>query len=181
MTVNSTKQRVIDSIIAAEGGYVNDPADSGGETMYGITAEVARANGYHWAMKDLPRELAVRIYERKYWDSVRADDIAVLSTPVAAEVVDTVVNTGPERAAMFLQRALNALNCGEKLYPNIRADGKVGAATIAALRAYLVARDEQTLLKALNCLQGAYYIELAERREKDERFLYGWLRTRISL
>jgi len=37
------------------------------------------------------------------------------------------------------------------------------------------------LCRALNCLQGAYYIELAERREKDERFVYGWLKNRVVL
>ena len=37
-----------------EGGYSNDPQDPGGETMYGITARLARAYGYTGAMRDLP-------------------------------------------------------------------------------------------------------------------------------
>jgi len=36
------------------------------------------------------------------------------------------------------------------------------------------------LYKMLNALQGAYYIELAERREKDEDFIYGWFKHRVS-
>ena len=32
-----------DLLIGNEGGYVNNPADPGGETMFGITARVARA------------------------------------------------------------------------------------------------------------------------------------------
>ena len=32
----------------------------------------------------------------------------------------------------------------------------------------------------LNCLQGAYYVDLAERREKDQRFMYGWLTHRVA-
>ena len=32
-----------DKLISHEGGYVNDPRDPGGETMWGVTARVARA------------------------------------------------------------------------------------------------------------------------------------------
>jgi len=35
------------------------------------------------------------------------------------------------------------------------------------------------MVLALNCLQGAFYVELAEKREKDERFVYGWLLNRV--
>lgn len=37
------KDKIINEIIRVEGGYVNDPRDSGGETNFGITVAVARA------------------------------------------------------------------------------------------------------------------------------------------
>ena len=40
---------------------------------------------------------------------------------------------------------------------------------------------EQVLVKALNCLQGERYIKLAEKRQKNESFVFGWLGTRIEL
>ena len=40
------KDRIINAIIDREGGYVDEPDDSGGETNYGVTKAVARANGY---------------------------------------------------------------------------------------------------------------------------------------
>ena len=83
---------------------------------------------------------------------------------------------GTGRAGKFLQRCLNVLNKRGSLYKDLTVDGGIGPATISALRAYLNSRDEQTLVKALNCMQGAKYVELAERREKDERFVYGWLK-----
>ena len=43
--MNTVKQKVISKIIEVEGGYSNDRSDSGGETKYGITVAVARANG----------------------------------------------------------------------------------------------------------------------------------------
>jgi len=44
------KQEIINQIIDVEGGYVNDPSGSGGETNFGITEAVARAYGYAGAM-----------------------------------------------------------------------------------------------------------------------------------
>lgn len=175
------KSRIIDSILAAEGGYVNDPCDSGGETNFGITAAVARQSGYAGRMRDLTRANAFGIYSALYWDKVKADDLLTLCPAVCEEVVDTGVNMGTGRAGKFLQRCLNVLNKRGSLYKDLTVDGGIGPATISALRAYLNSRDEQTLVKALNCMQGAKYVELAERREKDERFVYGWLKNRVAL
>lgn len=175
------KQRIINEIIKREGGYVNDPLDSGGETMYGITVAVARAFGYHGPMDGMPRSVAERVYSAKYWDVIRGDGLAELSTLVAEELADTSVNMGPKRAGRFLQRSLNVLNDRSRAYKDLVVDGAIGPATLWALKMYLARRDEATLVKMLNCLQGAYYVELAERREKDEKFIYGWFRNRVTL
>ena len=175
------KAKIINEIIRVEGGYVNDPLDSGGETNFGITVATARANGYNGVMSSMPRSVAFDIYSTKYWDAVKADDIATLSEATAAEVVDTSVNMGPKRAGIFLQRSLNVLNDQSRAYADLVVDGAIGPATIRALTMYLARRDEETIVKMLNCLQGAYYVELAERREKDERFVYGWFKNRVSL
>ena len=168
------RNKIIDHIIDVEGGYINDPSDSGGETNFGITVGVARAFGYRGAMVDMTRDHAFVIYSAKYWDSVRADD---MPGSVAAEVVDTGVNCGTTRAGKFLQRSLNVLTPGKA----IAVDGVIGSGTIRRLNEYLAKRDEATLVKMLNCLQGAFYVELAERREKDERFIYGWFKIRVVI
>ncbi len=36
------------------------------------------------------------------------------------------------------------------------------------------------MLKALNCLQGSPYVDLAEKRGANETFLYGWLDKRVA-
>lgn len=179
--MNNLKKKIINEIIRIEGGYCNDPDDSGGETNYGITVSVAREFGYTGSMCDMPKRIAFDIYKKKYWDKVKADEIAELSSMIVEEVVDTGINMGTSRAIKFLQRALNALNNRESLYNDLIIDGGIGPATLAALKGYLSVRDEATLSKALNCLQGAYYIELVERREKDEKFLYGWIKNRVEL
>ncbi|CUJ80982.1 glycoside hydrolase family 108 protein [Achromobacter sp. 2789STDY5608628] len=92
-----------DRLIGHEGGYSNHPDDPGGETMWGITVAVARANGYAGAMCDLPRDAAKNIYRAQYWDKVRADSMPF---SVAFQVFDAAVNHGSGQAARFLQRAV---------------------------------------------------------------------------
>ena len=175
------KQTVIDAIIEREGGYVNDPLDSGGETMYGVTVKVAKECGYIGAMRSMPRWVAFDVYVTRYWDAVRADSLLDLSAPIADEVVDTAVNMGVNRASVFLQRALNVFNKRGALYADVTIDGNIGPATLTALRDYLAVRTPDVLLDALNCLQGSHYITLSEKRKKDEAFVYGWFKQRVTL
>lgn len=178
----SLKKKTIDHIIQVEGGYVNDPSDSGGETNWGVTKAVARKYGYEGPMRDMPREIAFNIYEDMYWDSMLLDEIEKYSSLVAAEMADTGVNMGIGRASTFLQIALNALNNQGKDYPDIVEDGDIGRGTLAALNSFYTRRGNDGMLvleKALNCQQGAFYIDLVRRRQKDEKFLYGWLSNRV--
>ena len=179
--------QAFDDAIAAlapiEGGYTNDPADSGGETNFGITVATARAFGYVDPMRTMPREVAVYIYRKQYWDALSLDNVALLAPDVAKELFDSAVNCGTEQAGRWLQRSLNVLNNTGAMYADVAADGRVGALTVAALREYLSARGAdgaKVLLRALNALQGAFYIGLAESTPKDERFVYGWLLNRVS-
>lgn len=176
--------RLIDGVIGREGGYVNNPDDRGGETIWGITAATARRFGFNGPMRTMPRAEAVRIYRTRYWDGPGFAAVAALSVPVAEELFDTGVNMGPAVAGTMLQRSLNALNRQGADYADLKADGDVGPATVKATAAYLKVRGpegERVLLKALNVLQGEHYIALAEGRAANESFVYGWLRTRVGL
>lgn len=171
-----------DAVIGVEGGFVDNPNDSGGATKYGITQRVARANGYQGAMQDLPLGEARRIAKLQYWDPLRLDDVAGVAPQVARELFDSGYNVGTGQAGTWLQRALNALNRQQADFGDMKVDGQVGAVTVAALREFLrrrPAEGETVLLRALNALQGAFYIDLAERRPKDEAFVFGWLARRV--
>lgn len=179
-----TIDEIIDDVIKAEGGYSDNPDDSGGKTMYGITEAVARANGYHGDMRDLPLGLARELYVQQYVVRPGFDRVLLLSPMIAAELVDTGVNMGTATAAKFLQSALNAFNQRGNLWPDLVVDGGIGSKTIAALGAYLNHRQrddgERVMLVALNCLQGARYIELSQADQKNETHAYGWLRSRVT-
>lgn len=174
---------MIDDIIGREGGYSNHPADRGGPTRWGVTEQVARSFHYAGDMRVLPRETAVQIYLTRYWTGPKFDQVAAIYPKVAEEMFDTGVNMGPAVAAKFLQRALNALNRGAVDYPDIAADGQIGAMTIFALKGYQAKRGamgEAVLLKALDALQGARYFDITETRSANEAFLYGWLANRVG-
>lgn len=180
--MQNTIRRIIADVIAAEGGYANDPKDPGGETMYGITVATARANGYHGPMRNMPLEFAESVYRKRYITAPGFDLILSASAAVGAELIDTGVNMGPAVAARFLQRSLNVLNDGR--FPDVSVDGIAGPATRRALGDYLAWRGvdgEVQLVKLLNALQAVRYVEIAEARPASERFVYGWLKNRVVL
>lgn len=174
----TTIKAIIDDVIRAEGGYVNDPRDRGGETNWGITVAVARADGYTGSMRDLPRQRAFDIYQRLYVQRPGFDRVAAISEPIAAEMVDTGVNMGPAVAAQFAQRALNVLSNDGKDYAFLTVDGQFGPASRTALETFLKQRGaigEKRFLALLNALQGTRYVELAEGRAANRAFMFGWL------
>jgi lysozyme family protein len=110
-----------DRLIESEGGYVSNPKDPGGETRFGVTIAVARANGYQGPMKDLPLEFSKNLYRGKYWAPIKAEQ---LPQALRFEVFDAAVNSGVGQAVKWLQRAVGTAE-----------DGIIGPATIAASNA----------------------------------------------
>lgn len=182
--IDTLAHGLVEALIEREGGYVNHPADKGGPTRYGITQDVARAQGYLGDMAKLPRDEAVAIYRRLYWLRPRSDAVARRMPIIAAELFDTGVNMGPAVATTFLQRALNALNREQADYADLVPDGRIGPRTLNAIDEYRAVRGdsggERVLLRALEALQGERYLRLAERRPANEAFLYGWLANRLG-
>lgn len=116
-----TFEEAFEKLIGHEGGYSNNPADPGGETMHGITLNIARANGYTGRMIDLPLSEAKRIARAQYWDKVKADQ---LPEEVRFDVFDGAYNSGVGQASKWLQRAVGVTD-----------DGFIGPATVAAANA----------------------------------------------
>lgn len=76
-----------DAVIGVEGGYVNNPADPGGETKYGIT----KRSYPNLDIANLTLDDAKAIYLRDYWSPLNLD-----SAPysVALLLFDAAVNQG---------------------------------------------------------------------------------------
>lgn len=180
----SAFQKAFEHTVGLEGGYSNNPNDRGGKTMFGITEAVARENGYMSDMSRMTIDIAQNIYYNRYWDKMQLNDICRMSEPLATELFDTGVNMGIATAIMFLQQCLNAFNQQGTLYPDIPEDGVNGKNTITTLHVFYAKRGVkggQVLLKALNALQGARYIELCQKRQQNESFVFGWFANRVEL
>lgn len=168
-----------------EGGWVNNPNDTGKETIFGVS----RRNWPHWsgwatvdALKSKPgfpgtanahaglKDAATQLYKQSYWDALRLDGIA--NQPLANAVYDFGVNAGTARSAIMLQQAYNLLSARE-----IEADGKIGPATLAAINAL---KNQSLLLKVFAILRGAFYLDIARRSASQKIFVPSWL-SRISI
>lgn len=71
--------RCFQLLLVDEGGYGNDPADSGGATKYGITIgdyrKYIKAGATPNDVKTLTTAQAKSIYKSKYWDAVSCDTL----------------------------------------------------------------------------------------------------------
>lgn len=180
--ISAKIKTMIDGVIEREGGFVDHKDDPGGATRWGITEAVARANGYRGEMRSLGKDTAFNIYHRQYVVEPGFSAVAKLSPLIADELIDTGVNAGTRRAGEFLQRALNISNSKGREYPDLVVDGKVGPATLGALRTYLagVGHREAIMIKLLDGYQARHYINLAERSGRFESFIRGWFAHRIG-
>jgi lysozyme family protein len=78
---------------------------------------------------------------------------------------------GPARAGEMLQRWLNGFNATARATPTCSSTARIGEVTLDALRQYLRwrgAEGSKVMVAALNCTQGARYLELAEKRQRQE-------------
>lgn len=165
--------------IKAEGGYTDDPVDTGnwvqedGEkiligTNWGIAAPTLKQ---YWKrtptkqeMMNLPRETAEEIYRHNYFLKPKMDK---LPHEVQANVFDMGVNTGPGRAIKILQKMLDDLGFDPK-----GIDGGIGDGCLAACDAALKAGHDLRNLYSDARIQ--YYTDLCERKPAYKKYLNGW-------
>lgn len=103
-----------DLLMINEGGYVNDPNDSGGQTKYGISKKAYP----DLDIKNLTISQAMEIYRKDYWDRCKCD---YMPDALSVAVFDFAVNSGVKTAIKKLQIALG-----------VKADGIIGNQTIGA-------------------------------------------------
>lgn len=110
-----------DKLILAEGGYVYDPDDAGGETYLGISRK-SNPIWIGWKVIDAEKKKGLKnitarlkkditltnsaklLYKQNYWDVLELDDIP--SQNIAHEMFDTCVNCGKTTAIRIAQQIL---------------------------------------------------------------------------
>lgn len=106
--------RAFDLLMQNEGGYVNDPKDSGGETKYGIS----KKQYPDLDIQNLSLEQAKDIYHKDYWHRYKCD---YLPDSISIALFDSVVNSSAKKMITLLQESLG-----------VCADGVIGNQTIGA-------------------------------------------------
>ncbi|WP_238512707.1 glycoside hydrolase family 108 protein [Pandoraea apista] len=128
-----------DRLMGNEGGYVNNPADPGGETNWGI----AKRSYPDIDIKSLTRAQAKEIYRRDFWLRGQMDKF---DGAIAFQAFDIAVNSGIETAVRMLQRAADVAD-----------DGHIGPVTMAAIKAKTVT----DMLMLLNAERLDFYRKLS--------------------
>jgi lysozyme family protein len=119
--------RALALVLKHEGGWSDHTDDPGGPTMKGVTLANFRRYVKPDATKDdlrrITDEQLATVYRRFYWDAVHG---AELPDGVDYAVFDFAVNSGPGRAAKYLQGVVGVVQ-----------DGRIGPATISATKAMM--------------------------------------------
>ena len=147
-------------ILKWEGGFVNDPNDSGGATNKGVTlATFRRYKGESASVDDLKAitdEDWNAIFKTMYWDKVKANEIN--SQAVANLLVDWYWMSGTN-AIKYVQRLIGTTE-----------DGIVGKQTLARLNA----KGDGLVLPIYNYRKDFYH-RIVASRPSQKRFLRGWI------
>ncbi len=146
-----------------EGGFSNNPLDSGGATMKGVTQRVY--DGYRrnrglkiQSVKSISNIEVSDIYYNQYWLPAQCDE---LKWPLAAVEFDTAVNFGVHGAVTMLQRVLGGLT----------VDGDFGPKT----RAKVLASNQNKIALAFCDARIAWRKKRVLQKPSQIVFLKGWL------
>ena len=164
-----------------EGGYANNPNDSGGETYAGV----ARNYWPQWSGWPLVDQIVAQhpanlnaalransslqasvqaFYQQNFWNVVSLGTLN--SQQVANQLFDTAVNMGTGIAALFLQEAINALKPG-----TVTVDRQVGPLTIAAANA----ANPETLYNQIIALRKQRYLGIIAANPSQAQFENSWM------
>ncbi|TIX02121.1 MAG: hypothetical protein E5V59_02440 [Mesorhizobium sp.] len=117
--------RALALVLKSEGGWSDNPADPGGATMRGVTLasfrRYVKADATKADLRRMSDAQVAAVYRRFYWEAVLG---AELPDGVDYAVFDFAVNSGPGRAAKYLQAAVG-----------VAQDGRIGPATLSAIKA----------------------------------------------
>lgn len=164
--------------LKAEGGYVNNPKDPGGETYKGIArkrnpawsgwAEIdaAKQKGNFPASLEDSRTLQENLqsfYRSNYWNQIRGDEIA--DQRIAASVFDFAVNAGVATSARLAQATVNE-----------PVDGIIGTSTLKKLNA----DDPRAFLANFALQKIARYVSICEQKPESREFFFGWVKRTLA-
>lgn len=161
-------KNAVEFTLKQEGGYVDDPRDSGGRTNMGITERTYQgwcyARGFKPVpIKDLDEITAEQIYLELFWQPYGLGAITRRAPAIA--IFDAGVLFGPDVAAFRAQSALQ--QCGAAL----EIDCRIGPETCRAIEAFSPGK----FLNAFRDQLEDRVNIICDRRPIDDAFRAGWM------
>lgn len=158
-------------ILSFEGGYSNDPYDSGGETNKGITATTydnfrKSRNLPTQSVKLISDDEVSAIYYGYYKDC-GADRIATINPELATQLFDFAINAGSSQAVKTLQKLIG-----------VTVDGVVGPDTLNHVKG-IFSLPEEAKIYAL--ARVAFYFRLCQQKPTNKTFLMSWLSRPLKI
>ncbi|MFA5326900.1 MAG: glycosyl hydrolase 108 family protein [Prolixibacteraceae bacterium] len=160
-------------MILNEGGYVNDPADPGGETYKGIARKI-HSKWSGWTIVDIKKRqsdfpanldkddelqgMITDFYRITFWDRVNGDQIT--NQEVANSIFDFGVNAGLSASASLAQMVVDA-----------KADGVIGPISLQAINSF----NPEHFLASFTVAKIARYISIVKKRPVSRKYFYGWI------
>lgn len=145
----------IEKTLVNEGGYVNNPNDSGGPTKYGITQRDLPGED----IENLTPERATAYYVENYWKAFYSQ---IENQSIADKLFDMGVLFGVGTAVKLIQTVLSL----------VPVDGDFGPHTLSATNL----ADPTSLLQAFKTALVSHAVGIANAQPKDRIFLSGWIR-----
>lgn len=167
---DSTFKEALEFVLEREGGYVDNPADHGGATNYGVTQKTYNKYRDFWKLplndvKSITLDEVYKVYE-DYWNTCESDKLCRTHPRTAIVHFDFALNAGTRQAAKTLQRSIGGL----------LVDGIIGPKTLAGT---LASTDIELAADYLENRK-VFYHGLARDDETQRVFLKGWLK-RVTL
>lgn|SRR3990172_6920665 len=160
-------KKCIAVVLKSEGGWVDDPHDTGGETNYGIAdagdgqidgkADLDGDGTGDVLIKQMTRDQAIEAYYLRYWRKMKLQDIH--QEEAILQVFDFGINAGMRTAIRIAQKIAGAT-----------VDGLPGPETTARINEY-----PGDFLAEYKQARKEYYYALVRHKKENERFIKGWI------
>jgi len=158
--------KAFDFVIRLEGeNYVNDPADYGGESKYGISKRYYP----EYDIKNLTLDQAKEIYWRDYWHKMLLEQLG--DDDFAEEMFEQGINMGRQQAVRHAQMSVNLVVTKD----SVDVDGVIGPQTVGAINGIGQAR-RMAFLQCMKGFQFVRYLEIVKNNPTQKKFFVGWLR-----
>ena len=157
---------IVPFILKAEGGYVNDKNDSGGETMKGVTYTVWKVffGDTHDRFMKMAQEDWSLIFKTNYWNKILGDQIN--SNKIASAIVDWVYNSGTFYPEKNIEEIMNTA-----FGQHLTVDGVFGPKVIASLNT----GDQDTEFQAIIDRHRKFINDLVVAKPSQIIYQKGWL------